>query len=128
MPKRRRLLVIAAGIIAAATTGVLYFWPRTVGEFALINETDEVAAHVSVLICGQNVQFDNIKPHESVRGSYKIGPDGHYKINVQFASGRKIQEEFGYVTSGINVKDKIVIRESDIELVEIESTSTYTAK
>ena len=75
-------------------------------------------ARASVAICGQTIELRDIQPNTSVAGSYEVKSDSHYTIKVEFQSGKRLQKETGYVTSGMDFQAEIVVTDSDIEITD----------
>ena len=86
------------------------------GKFSLVNKSSEPVDHVEVSICGQKSQFSNLKPGETVTGSYAVKGDSHFTIVGQFKSGKKINKEDGYVTNGFDYNHEIEVGETDVVL------------
>lgn len=88
------------------------------GHFSLVNKAKEPISHASVEICGQTIELTDIKPNENKAGSYKVISDSHYTIEVEFQSGRKIKNETGYFTNGIDFRHEITVTDSNIEITD----------
>ena len=88
------------------------------GAFELKNKTNELILRASVSICGQTIDFKNIKPGKSGKGSFKVKTDSHYIIWVEFESGKSLEKETGYVTHGMKYSHKITVTSSDIEITD----------
>ena len=86
------------------------------GSFSIINKTNEAIVGGSVVICQQRIVLPEVPPGSVVTGAYKVTSDSHYNIEVEFASGKKLHKEVGYVTNGMDFQDAIAITESDIEI------------
>jgi len=86
------------------------------GSFLLVNKANEPIVRALVTVCGQTIELKNITPAHSASGSFRVKADSHYNIGVEFQSGRKLQEEMGYVTSGVDVEDEITITDKGIEI------------
>jgi len=92
------------------------------GHFLLVNNASEPIAYASVSICGQTVQLWDVLPNKSADGSYRVTSDSHYTIRVEFRSGGRLEREIGYVTSGMDFNDRIIVTDSDIELMVVEKS------
>ena len=85
------------------------------GEFTLVNRASEGISRASVKICGQTFDLTELLPGRSVSRSYRVKGGCHFTIEVQFQSGRKLNEDnLGYVTSGANFKDEFTVTDSQI--------------
>ncbi len=86
------------------------------GSFLLVNKAQEPIVHASVVICGQRIELNDINPNKMGKGSYMVRSDSGYAVQIEFLSGKKLSKEVGYVTSGMDFKDKIFVTDSDIEI------------
>lgn len=86
------------------------------GNFSLVNKSNESITHASVTICGKKIEFTNIQPGESESGSYDVKSDSHYTIEIEFQSGKKLREETGYVTNGMDFQHVIMVDSSNVEI------------
>lgn len=91
------------------------------GTVTLINRSTESIAKGSMEVCGQKFNFTEIHPGESETAKFAVRADSHYQISITFRSGREISKQIGYVTSGFNYKDRLVVTQDDI-LLEAERT------
>lgn len=103
------------GILLIMLLGRIYLM-NTSGELTIINKSSEVVALAEVIVCNQVMQLKMIEINASKESSFRITGDAQYYILVEFASGRKLITEIGYVTSGIDVEDTIIITDDDISL------------
>lgn len=103
------------GILLIMLLGRIYLM-NTSGELTIINKSSEVVALAEVIVCNQVMQLKMIEINASKKCSFRITVDAQYYILVEFASGRKLTTEIGYVTSGIDVEDTIIITDDDISL------------
>jgi hypothetical protein len=90
------------------------------GSFLLLNEAKESISRGTVSICGQTIELKDIQPTQSAPGSYEVRSDSHYDIKIEFQSGKKLRKELGYVTNGLDFHHKIVVTDTDIELMDIK--------
>ncbi len=90
------------------------------GDFALVNKANETIARASVEISGQKFEFMDVEPNETVLSSYEVRFDSHYTIEIEFQTGRLLQKETGYVTSGMDFQHEITVTSSNIELTDIK--------
>lgn len=87
------------------------------GEFLIINEANETIKRAIVSVCGQTIELKGLQPTQKAFGLYDVKSDSHYAVTVEFESGRKLQKDVGYVTSGLDFHDKIVVTDKDILIV-----------
>ena len=90
------------------------------GLVLIENDSDKDIALVKLKICGQESMFENIAKANSVQWSYTVSGDCNFDIFVHFVGGEKIAGQVGYVTTGADYKDKIVIKNSDIGFERLE--------
>jgi hypothetical protein len=86
------------------------------GEVLIVNQATETVLKGEIEVCKQRFDFQNIKPKERKQILYDVRSDSHYKIEIQFESGKKLTKELGYVTSGLDFKDMLIVTEDDILL------------
>ncbi len=84
------------------------------GTFVLMNRSSETISNLSLSISGKTFAFKNVRPGDSVSGEYLIKSDDHYVIAIEFASGKKMKKEDGYVTHGMDFQHEITVTESDV--------------
>jgi hypothetical protein len=85
------------------------------GTISVVNEAEEPISRATVHVSGQALEIVNLRPSETVSGSYPVTKDSHYTIEVVFLSGKRLTRETGYITSRSDVDDRIVIAGSAIE-------------
>lgn len=91
------------------------------GSLSLTNGASEPIKQASVTVCGQTIEFKDIKPGHSAPACYAVGGDDHFVIDVELASGRRLKKEDGYVTSGMDFHHEIVVTDSTAELILLNS-------
>jgi hypothetical protein len=94
----------------------LWVFRANTGTVILENRALEVVAHAFVEVCGQHLSFDSIPPGENRTATFALGGDSHYDVTVQFASGRKLNAQVGYATSGADYTERIIIKPDAIVL------------
>ena len=105
-------------VIATAALAISVYGKPFQGEISLVNKATEPITRVSVSICGQVIELEDIQPTKNAVGSYKVTCEGHYDIRIEFQSGKKFQKEIGYVTGGFNYWHEILVTDSGIEIGE----------
>jgi len=86
------------------------------GEVLVVNRAAEPVIRGEIEICKQKFTFGPIKPSESKHISYKVWSDSHYKVTIEFQSGKRLTRELGYVTSGVDFNDTLTVKDNDILL------------
>jgi hypothetical protein len=87
----------------------------TTGTISVVNEAEEPILRAIVQVSGQALEIVNLRPSETVTGSYPVTKDSHFTIDVVFMSGKRLNRETGYITSRSDFDDRIVIGGSAIE-------------
>lgn len=86
------------------------------GVVIILNNSGENFLGGDLEVCGQKYLINPIKDGDFQTIKYKIKSDSSYNITVHLKSST-INESLGYVTSGIEFEDKIIVNESGISLV-----------
>lgn len=84
------------------------------GTVSVTNKSSEMITRAIVVICGQTLEISNLDPSKTKSMSYRIECEGHYSVNVEFRSGRHLEKNVGYVTSGFDMHHEIVVLDADI--------------
>jgi hypothetical protein len=98
-----------------------YFVPVVLsndGEVQIINLASETVRNGELEVCNQRFKLGAIERGKSRTINYKIKSDSHYKLVVEFKSGRKFEKELGYVTNGRDFKDVLTLSDDDVSLKE----------
>lgn len=101
------VLVLGAALCTACS--------RNSGTISVVNKSAEPIARVVVMVCAQKLELINVGVSEAAQATYRITCEGHYSIQVEFQSGRRLQKDIGYVTGGFNFRDEIVVTAFDID-------------
>lgn len=110
--------IILITLLAALSVLVMASCTDNTGYFLIVNNANEPITQGVVLICGQTIKLNDILPTKSAPGSYKVRFDSHYDIRIEFQSGKKLGKELGYVTNGLDYQHKIIVTNTDIELLD----------
>jgi len=116
--KRSKVWLIAFGIVAGLAVGcvvatMLSSWN---GEVTIKNDATKEVTKGQISICNQQFDFGGLKVGTSKTIAYRIKSDSHYKVVVEFESGKKLSKELGYVTNGMDFKDVLRVKDDDIIL------------
>lgn len=98
-----------------------YFVPSVLsndGEVQIINSASESVRNGELEVCEQKFKLGAIERGKSKTINYKVRSDSHYKLMVEFISGRKLAKELGYVTNGRDFKDLLTLTDDDVSLKE----------
>lgn len=88
------------------------------GSFLLINKARDTITLGLVTVCGQTIELKDIGPNKSASGVFKVKTDSHYDVKIKFLSGKKITKELGYVTTGFDFHDELVVTDMDIYIID----------
>ena len=88
------------------------------GHVTLSNTTGEVIERIQIAVCRQEFVLDSLGPGDSRTVTFRIRGDSHYNVSIRFSSGRSINKELGYVTSGVDVADTLLIEETGVLLAD----------
>jgi hypothetical protein len=86
------------------------------GTLLLVNKAREPIARALVEVCGQIPELKNVQVNQSASVSYVVTCEGDYLINIEFKSGRRLQTKTGYITTGFDFQDEILVTDADIEM------------
>ncbi len=88
------------------------------GNVRIVNATGESVKTGELEVCGQKFKIGEIEQGKSFMIHYKVKSDSHYKLAVEFRSGRKLTRELGYVTNGRDFKDVLTLKEDEVSIEE----------
>ena len=60
--------------------------------------------------------FGEIEQGKTKAIQYKVRSDSQYKLEVEFHSGKKLEQEVGTVTSGQDVEDILTLNDRDVSV------------
>jgi len=87
------------------------------GEVSIVNEASQAIRGGQLEICNQRFTFGPIEPKQTKTIQYRVKSDSHYNVGIEFASGKKLTREVGYVTSGANFHDTLTVKDDDVSYV-----------
>ena len=85
------------------------------GVVIISNQSGEEFLGGELEVCGQKYLINPIKNGNFQTIKYKVKSDSSYNITVHLKSST-IKKSLGYVTSGIDFEDTIIVNESGISL------------
>lgn len=100
--------------------GILTSCEQHSGKFELLNKSSTVISKVTVEICDQSFNFNNLEVGEHNVGMFEVTSDDHYKIMVVFSNNKSLSRNIGYVTNGLDFNHRIIIKDADINLEILE--------
>src|SRR5690242_16371081 len=86
------------------------------GKVTVINQSTEPITALSLTVCEQKLELPNLAPGSNSTWDYKVRNDCDYVMSVRFASGRQLNRQLGYVTSGFKYVDELIVTGADIEI------------
>lgn len=86
------------------------------GEVRVINLATEPVKNGELEVCDQQFQLGGIDKGKSKLFRYKVRSDSHFRLIVEFNSGRKLTRELGYVTSGRDFKHTLTLKDGEVLL------------
>src|SRR5688572_12377432 len=86
------------------------------GQVLLLNAATEPIRNGQLEVCGQKFMFGEIEPGKSKAIHRKVRSDSQYKLEVEFNSGRKLEQELGHVTSGLDFEDILTLSDREVSL------------
>jgi len=101
---------------------LLVFWYSTSivlgddGQVLILNAATEPVKNGQLEVCGQKFMFGEIEQGKSKAIQYKVRSDSQYKLEVEFHSGKKLEQELGNITSGRDFQDILTLNDRDVSL------------
>ena len=86
------------------------------GRLEVENVASVAIDRITINVCGQAIRLEGIAPSTSALASYRVSADGHYDVWVEFRGGSTLQGSLGYVTTGMNFSDHLLVSDSEIRL------------
>ena len=101
---------------------LLAFWYSTSivlgddGQVLILNAATEPVKNGQLEVCGQKFMFGEIAQGNSKAIQYQVRSDSQYKLEVEFHSGKKLEQELGNITSGLDFQDILTVNDRDVSL------------
>jgi hypothetical protein len=90
---------------------------RNSGTMSLRNEAPEPIARATLITSwGERVEAANVGLLETATLSYRVREEGDVWVEVVFPSGKRLESDKFYVTSGMDFQDEVVVTASEIRL------------
>jgi hypothetical protein len=86
------------------------------GEVLIVNMATEPVSNGTLEVCDQKFQFGGIELGKSKTIQYEVRSDSHFKLVLEFNSGKKLVKEVGYVTSGQDFKHILTLNDHDVSV------------
>ena len=82
----------------------------------VLNAATEPIKNGQLEVCGQKFIFGEIEQGKTKAIQYKVMPDSQYKLEVEFHSGRKLEQKIGNVTSGLDFEEILTLSDHEMSL------------
>ena len=86
------------------------------GQVLILNAATEPIKNGQLEVCGQQFMFGEIEQGKTKAIQYKVRSDSQYKLEVEFHSGRKLEQKLGNITSGLDFQDILTLNDHDVSL------------
>lgn len=107
-------ICILAGVAIFAV--IAFMMGSNKGEVIIKNASTELITGGTLKICNQQFKLSNIEPNGVEHIAYRVRSDSHYSVVIEFQSGKKLEKDIGYVTSGADFRDQLLVQDTDIVL------------
>ena len=108
--RRRSVAFVAVALIAAVSCG------SNTGTATVINKADEPIARAAVTMSwGETLEVAGLNPGDTATLTYRVR-EGDYRVEVVFRSGKRLESEGMYVTTGVDYEDQIVVTSLEIQV------------
>jgi len=107
------LLITAALTLTGCNSGQ--------GSFQVQNSAREEITLARVAISSEDFLFQEIYPSEETEPTfYRVGADSSFVVTIKFASGQELRAKGGYITNGLDLSHKIIVKDNEVlfELLE----------
>ena len=86
------------------------------GQVLILNAATESIKNGQLEVCGQKFLFGEIEQGKTKAIQYKVRSDSQYKLEVEFNSGRKLEQKLGEVRSGLDFEDILTLNDHEVSL------------
>jgi hypothetical protein len=86
------------------------------GQVLILNAATEPIRNGQLEVCGQKFLFGEIEQGKTKAIHYKVRSDSQYKLEVEFHSGRKLEQKLGSVRSGLDFEDILTLSDHEVSL------------
>jgi hypothetical protein len=86
------------------------------GTVSLLNKAEEPIDRATLnMSWGERVAVTDLDPSEAATLNYRVR-EGNYRVEVVFRSGKRLETDTVYVTSGFDYQDQIAVTSSEIQV------------
>jgi len=109
-------IALATPIIALLSLCTEGCFSGNVATLTLVNRSSNEIKSCVVRLNAAEVNFGSLTVGEKTSRTLQVRTDGSYDLAVQFANGKRLHQQLGYVTSGFNFADTVEIHDDRAEL------------
>lgn len=122
--KRIRNAISIGLLLLASAFLILHLSSDTKGKVVIVNQSSEQIESGEIEVCNQHLILSRINPYDKKELLFKIYGDSHYTITLRLKSGKVLKKELGYVTGGIESVDNLVVNDTEIILLPLNSETS----
>jgi hypothetical protein len=111
--RRRPLVAATVAFVSLCATAC----SPNVARLTLINKSRDEITSCVVKLNNDTANFGSLAVGGRALRNLKVRTDGSYDLTVQFANGKRLHQEIGYVTNGLNFSDTLEIYDDRAELI-----------
>ncbi|HBE00965.1 MAG: hypothetical protein A2096_17005 [Spirochaetes bacterium GWF1_41_5] len=89
---------------------------KNIGNISIFNYSTNKIKKMNIVIANYSMTINEININEVIRTNFQISTDSHYQIKIYFVNNKEINTNIGYITPGLSIDDKIVIKNKVILL------------
>ena len=86
------------------------------GQIWLINKASNKIIRAQVDVCDQTLIFKDLEISERQNGFFLVKGECHYAIEVLFSNQSTLVKDLGYVTTGFDYIDYLIVADEEIFL------------
>lgn len=109
MKKKLLLIIVVIQICCGCAK-----YSKNMSKVWLVNKASNEIVLGILSVCDKKFELRNLKPQREEGFTFTPCSDDHYLIKIEFSTGKKLEKELGYITSGFNYKDKFIVTDDDI--------------
>ncbi|CAN5495419.1 hypothetical protein BH10BDE1_BH10BDE1_23630 [soil metagenome] len=125
-------LVLVSLVLALPLNAFLFrtIVPPNTAELSVLNKTGGVVQLLEVKFCQDTERAESIADGVSAVFKFVIAGDCHYSIAARISGGKVLASETGYVSSGSDFKDSVILEGDRISqgLSEVSADPSYVVQ
>ncbi len=123
--KRTRNAISIGLLLLASAFLIFHSSSYTKGKVVLVNQSSEQIESGEIEVCKQHLMLSRINPNDKKELLFKIYGDSHYAITLRLNSGKVLKKKLGYVTGGIESVDNLIVNDTEIILLPLDSETSH---